>query len=930
MYQWRWAPGDQIDSNPGDGLPPNWDIPGASRYNDNYSWNFNITAHGTSGEYSSEDLSDEFGVYKYIRVVSAGTLNPTGIGKPGQTIALSPDSMVNYSANLPYKLSVDIPDLASGGDTIPATYVSFIGGDLDNTTFKDKDTKEFLWGTSGETQIAQSPNTQFNGQRKIVRAGDGELFAVYIDSLSGNRPYLANSTDNGQTWYVQEIAPTNGAEYPALAIDSEGDLHVTYRLNTGWWSIQYQHNKEGVWCTPKQVDSGGPDCDAPCIALNSDDDVWIVYARNGDIMYNANQSGVWTTEQNLNPSDAWADANPSIGFDSGDILHAVWSRDNFGSYEIFYERSDNFMGAPSQQQWSSDTIYSEYPCIVLDNDDDIHIVYQFRDPNGGGPGITTRDIYYSNAPASSTALTSDGMNSTEPSLTVDSDNNLYCMYYKMDSETTHMRKRIGADWENEFTIHDSGWNRYPNLRWSKFNNPMVDGEWSNSIDFIYTRQEGAMFMKYGHLDPTDSGEALPDLYPSIVDMDATHGQATDTASQRSLVRNSTGVLFVAYPNNTFGSDDIHIAMSNDNGETWNRLTVAPDQGGQAIYPSMAVDQANNLHVTWEENLNIYYGIYTIGPGWGVINDIDGGFFSASKPSIAIDTNNFAHVTWVENNQIYYYNSTFGNQIFSPTFTPSDASIAFGTDGLIHVVWSGNNGGGQDFIYHTTRTPDWFGGSWGSENQITYWDNNWQPSIAIDSMNKIHLTWYNWTGGSNFVEYMQYNYAPAMPQTRGVGFYPAITIDDFDTVYIIYPDNNNDLWLEMYNQTLAQWDGPTMIVPDGGDNTNWYVTARWAQFWDYAYSSPVTGNVMDYCYHNGTGAPDYNVFYDQIPMWEAAGSGDTYEVWFQPNDYGYYANGTWVNQPLECQWWIEIPWGTPEGMYTGTITYTLYPWDQPMY
>jgi hypothetical protein len=117
-YQFRYAPGDG-----------SWDNT-ANITNDPLSWNFFVYIEDASGNYQT--VTDEFGVFSYTEVVSAGW--PVIIGNPG-TLAVSQSNItVVTRSNGNYSLSVDVDNLTH--KTFPAATMSrdnvwVRGGDLD-------------------------------------------------------------------------------------------------------------------------------------------------------------------------------------------------------------------------------------------------------------------------------------------------------------------------------------------------------------------------------------------------------------------------------------------------------------------------------------------------------------------------------------------------------------------------------------------------------------------------------------------------------------------------------------------------------------------------------------------------------------------------------------------------------------------------------
>lgn len=117
-YQFRYAPGDG-----------SWDNT-TNTTNDIFSWNFFVFIEDAEGY--NQTISDEFGVYSYTEVVSAGW--PVVIGNPGTLAVAQSNITVVTRSNGNYSLSVDVDNLTH--KTFPGAWMSrdnvyVRGGDLD-------------------------------------------------------------------------------------------------------------------------------------------------------------------------------------------------------------------------------------------------------------------------------------------------------------------------------------------------------------------------------------------------------------------------------------------------------------------------------------------------------------------------------------------------------------------------------------------------------------------------------------------------------------------------------------------------------------------------------------------------------------------------------------------------------------------------------
>jgi hypothetical protein len=120
LYQVRHAPGDG-----------SW----STAYNttdDAYSWNFKIEVN-TSNQKSAYK-EDEYGIYRYAEINSAG--NPTMSGYPATTATAAAITVVSR-ANANFSLSVELNSTLDGpgSHTLANTTVGVLGGDLAETNF---------------------------------------------------------------------------------------------------------------------------------------------------------------------------------------------------------------------------------------------------------------------------------------------------------------------------------------------------------------------------------------------------------------------------------------------------------------------------------------------------------------------------------------------------------------------------------------------------------------------------------------------------------------------------------------------------------------------------------------------------------------------------------------------------------------------------
>lgn len=286
----------------------------------------------------------------------------------------------------------------------------------------------------------------------------------------------------------------------------------------------------------------------------------------------------------------------------------------------------------------------------------------------------------------------------------------------------------------------------------------------------------------------------------------------------AIATDSANNIHVVFQDYTYGNGEILYIKSTNGSATWTspkRLTFTP---GASKWADIAVDHADNIHVVWHDD--------TYGGDWEVLykKSTDGGAtWSSSKrisltggtsyrPVIAIDSSNNLHVVWADaspgNREIFYSRSTDGGNTWIPskrltwTAGPSyDPAITIDSSDNIHVVWYDNTADGWD-IYYKKSTDG--GNTWTWAKKVTHSaGESYLGSIAADSLNNIHLVWWDNSAGS-FNVYYKKSTDGGNTWTSGerITFWsnnkwPVIAIDSNDVKHVVWDANASDGNLEIY-------------------------------------------------------------------------------------------------------------------------------------
>jgi len=184
--------------------------------------------------------------------------------------------------------------------------------------------------------------------------------------------------------------------FPAMAADSTGNIHLAWCDNqSGFLEIYYKkkNNQTGLWESTLQLTQDSATCQFPVIVADNQNNLYVFWSRyknaTQSIFYKIYNTGSqsWSTTMRATPDYSFSNY-PVAQFDSHRNLHLAWTDNRDGVLGIYYKYWDT-----QNQLWSLETKVSsnsgqgQYPSIAVDNQLNIHIIWQ---DNRNGHA----DIYY--------------------------------------------------------------------------------------------------------------------------------------------------------------------------------------------------------------------------------------------------------------------------------------------------------------------------------------------------------------------------------------------------------------------------------------------------------------------------------------------------------------------------------------------------------
>ena len=284
-----------------------------------------------------------------------------------------------------------------------------------------------------------------------------------------------------------------------------------------------------------------------------------------------------------------------------------------------------------------------------------------------------------------------------------------------------------------------------------------------------------------------------------------------------------------------GADvDIFHRTLNSISNSWSTTEIiSTESTGDSAYVSFDIDQTGNIYVSWtdwtnddaEGDSDIYFKYWNSDTSsWSLTEDVSSESTAISqKSSLVVDSTGIVHVAWQDDTD--YASAGTDSDIFYKKWNPLttswstteivstestsmsyDPSIDTDSGDNVHIVWedSTNLGSGSDY--------DIFYKVWGASTSlwstsevvsIESTDNSFNPSLAIDSSNRLHLTWYDVTdyaesGTDTDIFYKLHNPLTGLWSYLEIvsedsienSLNPSATVDEFDNVYITWSDISN--------------------------------------------------------------------------------------------------------------------------------------------
>lgn len=245
--------------------------------------------------------------------------------------------------------------------------------------------------------------------------------------------------------------------------------------------------------------------------------------------------------------------------------------------------------------------------------------------------------------------------------------------------------------------------------------------------------------------------ALTQVYEQI----RVTGMAASTQGRGRMLcrlRDQTYAIVYAFLNGA--NSEIRVSIGEGVGHTWTEEVAAASAGNNLLYPCIAVDSRDNLHVCYEDDTNgrVYYTRRSHLTGtWSAPLDVAGAADCAA-PVLAVGKDDEVSIVWVQTLSAISrvrlrqmsYEQVWG--IADTIDNPSPANdghewpaVAYDTLGNLHIATQSRGYGVNVAVRQIMYLRRNYVGTWETQIQVT--DSaaaSTYPSIGVDMTNRVHL------------------------------------------------------------------------------------------------------------------------------------------------------------------------------------------------
>lgn len=659
---------------------------------------------------------------------------------------------------------------------------------------------------------ADAPKTFYQiYPRSIAIDKYNHLHAAY----GGDHLYYAYY--DGVKWQHETVDDFPGVGgFASIAVDSKGKVHIGYYDST-FRIVKYATNATGAWNTSVVDDNNSSGFVGYGISLALDlyDNVHIGYYGDKDLRYATNASGSWVISIVDNAGDVGL--HPSIAVDKNNKVHISYrdynnedlkyASDASGKWDISIIDSDSVMGDTS---------------IAVDSGNKVHISYR------GGTKNNLR--YVTNASGSWDITIVDPTEDvgSNTSIAIDANNKVHISYIGNTYQNNALRYATNASGSWDISIF-SGTFSHTSIALDSENNVYISYYVDTTInderikDFQYITNVSGSWVPYtidsegwAGMDSsiaTDlQGKAHISyyewFYSDLKYVTNASGTWTTTTvdsigmvgDDSAIALDSKGNAHISYKYHDSSNNNSVLKYATNATDKWETYFIDNRGIGDT---SIAIDSKDKVHISYIASINnntcllhatnssgswVITQIDSLSSGWGFHTDI------------AIDSMDYAHISYSDGSLKYATNSSgvwVSTTVDSTGSVGLNNSIAIDSNNKVHISYYDETNSNLKYATNTS-------GGWVASTIDNYGTVGTYTSIAVDSKDKVHISykddtsrtysmyWWLTTAPGKALKYATNtsgSWETSFVDTMGdVGLDSSIATDSKDNVHISYRDN----------------------------------------------------------------------------------------------------------------------------------------------
>ena len=276
----------------------------------------------------------------------------------------------------------------------------------------------------------------------------------------------------------------------------------------------------------------------------------------------------------------------------------------------------------------------------------------------------------------------------------------------------------------------------------------------------------------------------------------------------TLALDSSGAIHLVWYDNTPGGNEIYYKKSADGGATWGAVTRLTWNSGDSVFPVIAVDGSDLVHVLWSDdtpgNSDIYYRRSSdSGATWGAVKRLSWTSGSSQTPAVGTGPGNAVHIAWSDdapgNPEIYYRTSGDGGAVWNAvqrlTWTPGKSyspALVISSSTTLYVVWEDDTPGNYELHYRRSGNG---GSTWAAVQRLSWTSgDSFAPTAGMDSSGAVHVVWSDYSTGNPDLYYRSrpagsatWSATQRLTWTPEDSASPAMAVDGSNLIHIVWSD-----------------------------------------------------------------------------------------------------------------------------------------------